>query len=353
MDSLHSTTDRREKNRHLTLEDRVVIQTMHKQGCSNRAIARELNCSPATITYELRRGTVLLYNGHVARYKAKEGQRYRKDMRKNCGAKNQRLHKSKFIKYVETKVLKYHWSLDACVGRALESGKFQRDEIVCTKTLYNYVDLGLLNITNSDLPEKLSRKPKHKRVRENKRKLGRSIEERDSSIKLRSEFGHWECDLVIGRKVGQECVLLTIYERKTRKFIIIKLADKKSTSVMQAFAQLQASLGDKWNTIFKTITTDNGSEFADLSNLEEVSKTLIYYAHPYTSCDKGGVERHNRLIRRFIPKGKSINYYSLEDISEIELWCNNLPRKILKYKTPDEMFEEEIDKLYEDSLLIS
>lgn len=349
MDSLHSTTDRREKNKHLTLEDRVVIQTMHKQGSSNRAIARELNCSPATITYELKRGSVTLYHGKVTRYKAKEGQNYYKEQRKNSGAKNQRLIKSKFIKYVETMVLKYHWSLDACVGRALESGKFTREEIVCTKTLYNYVDLGLLNITNSNLPEKLSRKPKHKHVRENKRKLGRSIEERDSSIDLRQEFGHWECDLVIGRKVGQECVLLTIYERKTRKFIIIKLPDKKSTSVMQAFAQLQANLADKWDSIFKTITTDNGSEFADLSDLEDVSKTLVYYAHPYTSCDKGGVERHNRLIRRFIPKGESMNDYSLEDISEIELWCNSLPRKILDYKTPDEMFEAEIDKLYEAS----
>lgn len=80
---------------------------------------------------------------------------------------------------------------------------------------------------------------------------------------------------------------------------------------MQAFCQLKAQYSEHWNDIFKTITTDNGSEFADLSKLEDISKTLVYYAHPYTSCDKGTVERHNRLIRRFIPKGETITDYSL------------------------------------------
>jgi IS30 family transposase len=99
--------------------------------------------------------------------------------------------------------------------------------------------------------------------------------------------------------------------------------------------------------IFLTITTDNGSEFADLSNLEEVSNTLVYYAHPYTSCDKGTVERHNGLIRRFIPKGDYINNYSLQEIIDIETWCNSLPRKILAYHTPDEIFERELDHIYQ------
>ncbi|MBW7980169.1 IS30 family transposase, partial [Lactobacillus helveticus] len=98
--------------------------------------------------------------------------------------------------------------------------------------------------------------------------------------------------------------------------------------------------------IFKTITTDNGSEFADLSNLEKASNTLVYYAHPYTSCDKGTVKRHNGLISRFIPKGEAIANYSLQDIINIETWCN-LPRKILAYHTPDEIFERELDQIYQ------
>ena len=92
--------------------------------------------------------------------------------------------------------------------------------------------------------------------------------------------------------------------------------------------------------------TDNGSEFATLSDLENLSKTLVYFAHPYTSCEKGSVERHNGLIRRFIPKGKRIDSYSDEQIAQIEVWCNSLPRKSLSYCTPDELFEDELDRLY-------
>ncbi len=104
----------------------------------------------------------------------------------------------------------------------------------------------------------------------------------------------------------------------SREFLIISIPDKTSASAMAAFQTLQNQYSEHWNDIFKTITTDNGSEFADLTNLEEASKTLIYYAHPYTSCDKSTVERDNGLIRRFIPKGESINKYSLQEIINIE-----------------------------------
>ncbi|MCD5481762.1 IS30 family transposase, partial [Lactobacillus delbrueckii subsp. bulgaricus] len=84
-----------------------------------------------------------------------------------------------------------------------------------------------------------------------------------------------------------------------RQFFMIKIEDKTSASVMKAFDKFREYYGSKWNQIFKSITTDNRSGFADLSDLEQVSKTLVYYAHPYTSCDKGSVERHNGLIRRY------------------------------------------------------
>ena len=110
---------------------------------------------------------------------------------------------------------------------------------------------------------------------------------------------------------------------------------------------LPSQYQEHWHEVFKTITTDNGSEFADLAQLEEAAQTLVYYAHPYTSCEKGGVERHNRLIRRFIPKGKSIKDYDLMQIYGIEDWCNSLPRKILAYHTPDELYERRLDCIYQ------
>ena len=82
----------------------------------------------------------------------------------------------------------------------MRNGTFPRSEMVCTKTLYNYVDLGLLPIKNIDLSEKLRRSTKAKRVRENRKVLGRSIEDRPAIVGLRTEFGHWEIDTVIGKK---------------------------------------------------------------------------------------------------------------------------------------------------------
>lgn len=113
-------------------------------------------------------------------------------------------------------------------------------QIVCTKTLYGYADLGLLNIRNIDFPEKLHRSPKTARVRENKRVLSRSIEERPASIENRTEFGHWEVDLVIGSKSGNDDALLTMTERKTREYWIIRIPGRDSNGVMEALREVRS-----------------------------------------------------------------------------------------------------------------
>ena len=114
----------------------------------------------------------------------------------------------------QKRLQEHHWSLDACFGRALVTGEFQRGEMVCTKTLYNYVTLGLLGkIKSIDLPLRVKRKNARKRVRERKKKFGRSIDERDPSVDERQDFGHWECDLVLGSRSKDE-VLLTLVERR-------------------------------------------------------------------------------------------------------------------------------------------
>ena len=347
MESLYSTMNQRIKGKHLSFEERVIIQTRIKDGFSLRAIVRELGCSPSTISYEVKRGTVSLYHGKQRRYKADHGQSVYQANRYHCGRKSGFLKKSDFIEYVNKHFSEDDWSLDVCANRSLAIGEFSSNQTVCTRTLYNYVDQGLMDIRNCDLPEKLKRNTKIHRIRKNKRKLGRSIEERPQEINDRKEFGHWECDLVLGHKTRDDQVLLTLSERMSREFLILRIPDKTAASVMSAFQTLHKQYSEHWNEIFKTITTDNGSEFADLSNLEEVSNTIVYYAHPYTSCDKGTVERHNGLIRRFIPKGDYINNYSLQEIIDIETWCNSLPRKILAYHTPDEIFERELDHIYQ------
>lgn len=228
-------------------------------------------------------------------------------------------------------------------------GEFTRDQTVCTKTLYGYADLGLLGIKNIDLPDKLRRSPKKKSSRRNKRVLGRSIEERDQSVHDRKEFGHWEFDLLIGSRSGKDAALLTMIERKSREYWLIRIPDRHPESVMGALKTLKSQYSEHFSEVFKTITTDNGSEFASLADLEKTAKTLVYFAHPYTSCEKGSVENHNGLIRRFIPKGRRIDSYTAEQLAEIEVWANSLPRRLLGYKTPDEVFEAELDKIYAET----
>lgn len=343
----HNTESR--KNKHLNFKERSSIELRLKDGFSAYKIAKELNRPINTILNEIQRGTTTqVKQGKLIKmYLADTGEAIYRNNRKNCCRKFKRLECSEFINYVVYKIKNDSWSPDACVGSACSSGLFNRSDIVCTKTLYNYIDLGLLDVINADLPMKLRRNTKHAKVRKHKKKLGVSISERPSYIDTREEFGHWEIDTVIGEKSNTDSVLLTILERKTRNAIICKIASKTAEAVMGALNGIRRFYGDKFSQVFKTITGDNGSEFADLSSLEATTDTNIYFTHPYSSFEKGTNERHNGLIRRFIPKGKNINKYSLDDISFIEQWMNTLPRKILNYKTPEELFEAYLDKIYE------
>ena len=203
--------------------------------------------------------------------------------------------------------------------------------MVCTKTLYNYVDLGLLKIKNIDLPEKLKRSEKSKKTRENKKKLGNSIEQRPDDVDTREEFGHWEIDSVIGKKNEGEPQVMTLVERKLRESIWIKVRNHSAEAIDEALTALIEQFGDKYNEVFKSITGDNGSEFANLSKVE-AKGISVYFTHPYSSYEKG--------------TGKSIDDYSADDILFFADKINNLPRKILGYHTPEELFEQELDRIY-------
>src|SRR5699024_8930071 len=151
-----------------------------------------------------------------------------------------------------------------------------------TKTLYNYIDAGLLPVKNIDLPLKIRRKTKKKRNRNHKKQLGKSIEERPDRVEERKEFGHWEVDTVLGsRTKGNR--LLTMNESKTRQENIKIIKAKISCGDHKAIQKIKENYGSAFTTTFKTITADNGSEFSELAlsfNCEDIE---IYYAHPYTS----------------------------------------------------------------------
>ena len=151
--------------------------------------------------------------------------------------------------------------------------------MVCTKIFYNYIDLCPLELRNIDLPMKLRRNNKCKHVRLNKRRLGRSVEERPADIETREELRHWEMDIVICRKTKADSVLLTLTKRKTRNNIIVKMEDKARHCTMSALKNLQSKFGNGFDKILKSITSDNGQKTADLSLLEESLNTRVFYAN--------------------------------------------------------------------------
>ena len=179
--------------------------------------------------------------------------------------------------------------------------------------------------------------------------LGKSISERPENVDFRVEFGHWEIDTVIGKKTSDQDVLLTIIERKSRYYKAIKIDSKSSKPVNDALLDLIMESKTKVSKVFKTITSDNGSEFSGLSDIE--SLVSIYFCHPYSSFERGSNERHNGILRQFIPKGRSINDFSEDEIMYYVDLINAKPRKILGYKTPEEIFDEEMDKIYSTSVV--
>ena len=220
--------------------------------------------------------------------------------------------------------------------------------MVCTKTLYNYIDRGLLKVRNIDLLLKPRLKSSDKRKRrEAKRIMGKSIDLRPKEVETREEFGHWEIDTVVGKR-SNDAVLLTLTERKTRYELIFLLDSKDSEAVKRVFMELKNSYGELFGEVFRSVTADNGSEFSELSSILGSLRSEAYFAHPYSSWERASNERQNGIIRRFIPKGKAIRGISLSEVKDIERWINQYPRKILSYRTAEEYFYEELLKIYKE-----
>lgn len=345
MDNFNSTPTHK-KGQHLTREERYFIAIrLNIDKWTVYQISKELKRPYNTINDDVERGTVYLYRGNVKRYKPDLAEQKYKDNRQNSKRNYRCLECVDFLNYVVEMFTEKGWSLDACVGYAKKNNLFPKEEMVCTKTLYNYVDLGILPIKNIDLPEKLKRNTKSSHVRKNKRNLGKSIEERPETVETREEFGHWEIDSVLGKKKDTEPAIMTVVERKTRMSLWLKVKDHSADAIDESLEELTSQFGDKKSDVFKSITGDNGSEFANLSNVQDKGIS-VYFTHPYTSCEKGTNECHNKMLRRFIPKGKSINDYSSDDIFFFADVINGLPRKILGYHTPEELFEEQLDRIY-------
>ena len=347
MTNNNCTTESKERKRgqHLGREERGAIQTLNKLGYSNRAIGKAINCSPTTVGNELKRGTGnYCGKGRKPKYSAKRGQSIYKANRKNCRRRKTVKRNSEFLRWMVAQISEEKWSFDTCVGHARRHNSFPHERIPCTKTLYNLLWNGELAITLFDMPEVLGRRTRGK-PRIPKRLNGKSIDLRPAEVSNRNTFGHWESDTVIGKKKKGEPVVFTIVERLTNFYLTIRIYGKNTDGVAEAMGQLHQEFGENFHHVFRSITTDNGSEFAAFATFEKLG-TEIYYAHPYSSWERPVNERSNRILRRFIPKGKSISKYSEDQVLVFSDKINSTPRKILDYNTPEELFEEQLDRIY-------
>ena len=346
MSSVNSTTAP-SKYEHLSEFERGKIEALLKLKHSKSFIARSIGRHPSTVSREIRKRSVIQISGHDKErlcYFSDAAQYNYRTKRKNCGCKIKLIKALAFVKDADSLMVKNKWSPDAAVGFLSVSGKHY-DHTVHTKTLYNYINNHLLNMKPYKLWLKLRRKRSHihhpTRVAKN-RDPAHSIDFRPDSINSRSCFGHWEIDTVLGKKV-KSAALLTLVERVSRKTIILKVDSKSSDPVISALNKLETFLGSNYSDVFKSITSDNGAEFADTdaietSSLTTAKRTQLFYAHPYRSNERGSNENCNSIIRRFIPKGSSIDDLSDEAILTVQSWINSLPRKILNYQSANDVF---------------
>lgn len=250
---------------HLTEIERGQIAAYLDEDVPLREIARRMNRNVSSITRETKCGTVKqidTFREPYTTYYPDVGARIYDENHSNCGSHSTLMDAWEFIKFAEKMVLVKEWSPDAVVGYAKRHELFEY--IPSTKTLYNWIDEGLLSVINMDLPMKFRRSKKTSKSRKNKKVLGTSIEERPESIETRDEFGHWEIDTVLGHKSKDEA-LLTLVERKTRMEIIRRIPSKSAPAVTDALQDIFIEY-PKLQDTFKSITSDNGSEFSELAD---------------------------------------------------------------------------------------
>ena len=343
----------------LTRADRIKIEALLKEGLSKAKIAAHLGVHRSTIYNELKRGeyehrnsdwtTEIRYSPDIAQEKAEENLKVR-------GTQLKIGNDIAYANYIEDKIVNEDYSPAAVLGELKAQGREgEFNTTVCVATLYSYIDKGVfLKLTNKDLPVKKNKKRGYKKVRKQQARAaaGDSIEKRPDEIDQREEFGHWEMDSVIGKKGVSKNTLLVLTERKTRDEIIFKLPDHTDEAVVAALDRLERRYGaDMFKQIFKTITVDNGSEFADVNGLERSileegeKRTHLYYCHPYSSWERGTNEVTNKMVRRKVPKGTNFDDKTDEEIEEIENWINGYPRRIHGYRSAGELFTEELEKL--------
>jgi IS30 family transposase len=311
---------------HLTYEERHTISTLRRNGSKPSHIAQQLGRHVSTINRELRRNATLKggYQYRYAHSKARQRSLQADCRTERCSAES--------WAFVVTQLCAEQWSPEQIRG---ELPKHHLPSI-SHETIYAriYADKRHGGELHQHLRHKV-KSYKNRSLQNDRRgqiKGAISIEERPEVVDLRTRIGDWELDTVIGKASGS--VLVTMVERYSRFTIIAKAPSRSAVDVSMAIMTRLVQYRDK----LYTLTFDNGKEFSAHATIDEILDCQSYFAHPYSSWERGLNENTNGLIRQYFPKKTDFDQIGHDQIAEVESKLNRRPRKCLDTKTPNEIF---------------
>lgn len=318
----------------LTERERNQICILSKEGLQGTEIAMRIKRHPSTVNRELRR------NRGKNGYSAEQAHKRATERRSNASSGTK--IEPATLEYVVEKLTKEQWSPEQISGRI---GK-DIGGSVSYEWIYQHIYADRKNGGNLHKHLRQGHKKRRRRCNPGANRAGRGhiknrrdIDERPAHVEWRLAFGHWEIDTIIGK--NQSGAALTIVERKSRFTIVIPLENRQSDIVA---AETIRALKPIQDTV-KSITADNGKEFARHEWVAEKLGIDYYFAKPYHSWERGTNENANGLIRQYIPKASSILDVNRETAQQVMDKLNNRPRKILNYLTPTEVLLMYCDKI--------
>lgn len=320
------------KYRHLSREERYEIKRMYDLGVSINKIAQHLTRSKSAISMELKRNKVKdKYMPCVAQEKY-ENRMYQQELLKI--EKNPML-----LDYIKNAMIRKKWSPDAIAGKL----KLDKNTALCisTESIYRFVYTSAVAAKlklYSYLPSK-----RYKRQERGKRRQRIiipqriSIHQRDAIATQKVEVGHFEADLTF-HKGNQSMNIGALVDKKSQKIILVLNNSKRAKTVTNGFLRKIKTLP---NSVRKTITMDNGKEFVG-HVAYRLSGFQTFFCDPYRPRQKALVEKMNSMIHRILPKNTDITTVTQRGLDNIAEILNNMPRKIFGYKTPNEIWAENL-----------
>jgi len=309
---------------HLTLEEREVIAHMVRAGKLQAQIADRLGRSKSTISRELRRNRSR--NGYWAVAAQRKAERRRSE--RSWVAKMER---PEVRRYVQQR-LRWRWSPDEIAARSRSDCPRQRRRHVSHQTIYTWIRRQ--QAAGKHWQRYLRRLGRKRPERENRGRIRASvsIEGRPAVVDRRSRYGDWEGDTIVGANHRGGAV--TLVDRKSGYLLLGKVSDLRAATVRQAATRRYQAIPA---TLRKTLTLDNGKEFAEHEQLALEAALKIYFAKPYSAWQRGTNENTNGLIRQFFPKGTDLATIPEHRFTKVQQLLNDRPRKRLGYRTPNEV----------------